>query len=88
MEEFTFRSDDIDVERIMERIRAIRARIQEKRGVDYTQEQLRELASLQLERFQESKKVRSVTYRSTTIGSVRSRATNFSLPPNSPSTTR
>ena len=59
MEEFTFRSDDIDVERIMERIRAIRARIQEKRGVDYTQEQLRELASLQLERFQESKKVRS-----------------------------
>ncbi len=40
MGEFTMRADSVDVEQIM---RQIRARIREKRGVDYTEQQIHEL---------------------------------------------
>ena len=56
MPDFNIRSDSVNVEQIMEQIRA---RIREKRGVDYTEQQLRELASVRLERFPDPQKVRS-----------------------------
>jgi len=56
MAEFNIRSDSVDVEQIM---RQIRARIREKRGVDYTEEQIHELATAKLERFLDPKGVRS-----------------------------
>ena len=56
MSEFTIRSESVDVEQIMKQIRA---RILEKRGADYTEEQIRELASVRLERFLEPKNLRS-----------------------------
>ena len=56
MADFNIRTDAVDVEQIM---RQIRARIQEKRGVDYTEQQIQELASVKLERFLEPKGVRS-----------------------------
>ena len=56
MSEFTVRSDNVDVEQIM---RQIRARIREKRGVDYTEEEIRELANVKLEKFLDPKGVRS-----------------------------
>jgi hypothetical protein len=56
MAEFNIRTDAVDVEQIM---RQIRARIQEKRGVDYTEQQIRELANVKLERFLDPKGVRS-----------------------------
>ena len=56
MAEFNIRSDAVDVEQIMEQLRA---RLQEKRGVDYTEEQIRELASVKLDRFLDPKNVRS-----------------------------
>ena len=56
MSEFSIQSDNVDVKRIMEQIRA---RIKEKRGEDYTEEQVRELANVQLERFLDPGKVRS-----------------------------
>jgi hypothetical protein len=56
MPDFTVRSDSVNVEQIMSQIRA---RIREKRGVDYTEEQIRELASVKLERFLDPRKVRS-----------------------------
>src|SRR5512139_3502548 len=56
MSEFNIRSDSVNVEQIM---RQIRARIREKRGVDYTEEEIRELASVKLERFLDPSKVRS-----------------------------
>jgi hypothetical protein len=56
MPEFTIRSESVDVEQIMEQIRT---RIREKRGVDYTEEQLRELAAVKLERFLDPRGVRS-----------------------------
>jgi len=56
MAEFNIRSESIDVEQIM---RQIRTRIQEKRGVDYTEEQIRELASVRLEKFLDPKNLRS-----------------------------
>ena len=56
MAEFNIRSDAVDVERIMEQIRS---RIREKRGVDYTEEQIRELANVKLERFLDPRNVRS-----------------------------
>jgi hypothetical protein len=56
MNEFTVRSDSVDVEQIM---RQIRARIREKRGVDYTEAEIRELASVKLEKFLDPKNVRS-----------------------------
>ena len=56
MAEFNIRSDAVDVEQIMAQIRS---RIREKRGVDYTEEEIRELASVKLERFLDPKNVRS-----------------------------
>ena len=56
MPDFTINADSIDVEQIM---RQIRARIRDKRGVDYTEEQIRELAAAKLERFLDPTGVRS-----------------------------
>ena len=56
MSEFTIRSESVDVEQIMKQIRA---RILEKRGTDYTEEQIRELASVRLEKFLEPRNLRS-----------------------------
>jgi hypothetical protein len=56
MSDFSVRSDSVDVEQIM---RQIRARIREKRGVDYTEEEIRELANVKLEKFLDPKGVRS-----------------------------
>jgi hypothetical protein len=56
MPEFTVRSDSIDVEQIMDQIRA---RIREKRGIDYTEEQIRELAAVKLEKFLDPSGLRS-----------------------------
>ena len=48
MADFNVRSDSVNVEQIMEQIRA---RIRDKRGVDYTEEQIRELAAVKLQKF-------------------------------------
>jgi hypothetical protein len=56
MSEFTVRADHIDVEQIM---RQIRARIRDKRGADYTEAEIRELASVKLDRFLDPRAVRS-----------------------------
>src|SRR3954465_16050758 len=56
MADFSVRSDSVNVEQIMEQIRA---RIREKRGVDYTEQQLQELAAVKLERFLDPRGVRS-----------------------------
>jgi hypothetical protein len=56
MSDFNFRAESLDVEQIMEQIRA---RIREKRGVDYTEQQLRELAAVKLEKFLDPRSVRS-----------------------------
>ena len=56
MSEFNIRSDSIDVEQLMEQIRA---RIREKRGADYTEQQVRELAAVKLDRFLDPRNVRS-----------------------------
>jgi hypothetical protein len=56
MPDFNIRGDTVDVEQIMERIRA---RIREKRGVDYTQKEIKELATVKLEKFLDPHAVRS-----------------------------
>ncbi len=56
MSDFNVRSDSVNVEQIMEQIRA---RIREKRGVDYTEQQIRELATVKLETFLDPRGVRS-----------------------------
>jgi hypothetical protein len=56
MPDFNVRSDSVNVEQIMEQIRA---RIREKRGVDYTEQQIRELAAVKLEKFLDPSGVRS-----------------------------
>lgn len=56
MADFTIKSESVDVEEIMRRIRA---RIREKRGVDYTEEEMRELASVKLERFLDPRALRA-----------------------------
>jgi hypothetical protein len=56
MSDFSIRSDNVDVEQIM---RQIRARIRDKRGVDYTEEEIRELANVKLEKFLDPRGVRS-----------------------------
>jgi hypothetical protein len=56
MAEFNIRADSIDVTRIMEQIRE---RIREKRGADYTEQQIRELATVKLESFLDPGQVRS-----------------------------
>jgi hypothetical protein len=56
MAEFNIQSDSVDVTRIMEQIRQ---RILEKRGRDYTEQQIRELATVKLEQFLDPQQVRS-----------------------------
>ena len=56
MAEMNVRSDSVDVEQIM---RQIRARIREKRGVDYTEAELQQLAKVKLEKFLDPRGVRS-----------------------------
>src|SRR6266849_129919 len=56
MADFNVRSDSVNVEQIMEQIRA---RIREKRGVDYTEQQIRELAAVKLEKFLDPRGVRA-----------------------------
>jgi len=56
MTDFNVRSDSVDVEQIMARIRE---RVREKRGVDYTEDEIRELASVKLERFLDPRSLRS-----------------------------
>jgi hypothetical protein len=56
MTDFSVKSDSVDVEQIM---RQIRSRIREKRGVDYTEDEIRELANVKLEKFLDPGGVRS-----------------------------
>jgi hypothetical protein len=56
MANMNVRSDSVDVEQIM---RHIRARIREKRGTDYTEDELQQLASVKLQEFLDPKGVRS-----------------------------
>jgi hypothetical protein len=56
MTDFSIRADSVDVEQIMKQIRM---RIREKRGVDYTEADVRTLASVKLEKFLDPKQVRS-----------------------------
>jgi len=56
MPDFNVRSDSVNVEQIMQQIRD---RIREKRGVDYTEQQIREMAAVKLERFLDPRGVRS-----------------------------
>jgi hypothetical protein len=56
MADTNVRSDSVDVEQIM---RQIRARIREKRGADYTEDELRQLADVKLQRFLDPRGVRS-----------------------------
>src|SRR5712692_5318375 len=56
MPDFNIHSDSVNVEQIMEQIRA---RIREKRGVDYTEQQIRELAAVKLEKILDAGGVRS-----------------------------
>jgi hypothetical protein len=56
MADFNVRSDSVNVEQIMEQIRA---RIREKRGVEYTEAQIQELAATRLEKFIDPHNVRS-----------------------------
>jgi hypothetical protein len=56
MSEFTIRSESVDVEQIMKQIRQ---RILEKRGADYTEDEIRELASVRLEKFLDPNNLRS-----------------------------
>jgi hypothetical protein len=56
MSDFSVRADSVNVEEIM---RQIRSRIKEKRGADYTEDEIRELADVKLERFLDPRAVRS-----------------------------
>jgi hypothetical protein len=56
MSDFQIRSESVDVEQIMKQVRQ---RILEKRGADYTEEQIRELASVRLEKFLDPNNLRS-----------------------------
>src|SRR3974390_37245 len=56
MPDSNVRSDSVNVEQIMEQIKS---RIREKRGVDYTEQQIRELAAVKLEKFLDPRGVRS-----------------------------
>jgi len=56
MSDFNVRSDSVNVEQIMDQIRA---RVREKRGVDYTEAQIRELAQVKLEKVLDPRGVRS-----------------------------
>ncbi len=56
MSDFSLRADSVNVEEIMQQIRA---RIREKRGADYTEQEVQELARVKLERFLDPQAVRS-----------------------------
>lgn len=56
MAEMNVRADSVDVEQIM---RQIRTRIREKRGVDYTEAEIQQLAKVKLEKFLDPRGVRS-----------------------------
>src|SRR5437762_10083418 len=56
MPDFNVRADSVDVRELMEQIRA---RIREKRGVDYTEQQISELAAVKMEKFLDARGVRS-----------------------------
>ena len=56
MADFTVRSDSVSVEQIMDQIRT---RITEKRGIDYTEDEVRRLATVKLETFLDPTKARS-----------------------------
>jgi hypothetical protein len=56
MADFTVRADSVNVEEIMDQIRA---RIRDKRGIDYTEQQIREMATVKLETFLDPRGVRS-----------------------------
>jgi hypothetical protein len=56
MADFTVRADSVNVEQVMDQIRA---RIREKRGIDYTEQQIREMAAVKLEKFLDPKGLRS-----------------------------
>src|SRR5687768_10914899 len=56
MTDMQIRSDNVDVEQIM---RQIRSRIRDKRGVDYTEDEIKELARVKLEKFLDPTGVRS-----------------------------
>ena len=56
MTDMQIRSDNVDVEQIM---RQIRTRIREKRGLDYTEDEIKELARVKLEKFLDPTGVRS-----------------------------
>ena len=56
MSDLHVRSDSVDVEQIMKQIRT---RIREKRGTDYTDAELQQLASVKLEQFADPSALRS-----------------------------
>src|SRR4029077_18598333 len=56
MADSNVRSNPINVEQIMEQIRA---RVREQRGVEYTEQQIQDLAAAQLEKYLDPKKVHS-----------------------------
>ncbi len=56
MSDFAIRAGSIDVEEIM---RHIRTRIRDKRGIDYTDKEIRELANVKLERILDPSGIRS-----------------------------
>jgi hypothetical protein len=56
MADFQIRADSVDVEQIMQQIRS---RIREKRGADYTEDEIRALANAKLEKFLDPSGVRS-----------------------------
>jgi hypothetical protein len=56
MADINVRSDAVDVEQIM---REIRARVREKRGVDYTEAEVQQLAKVKLQKFLDPRGVRS-----------------------------
>jgi hypothetical protein len=70
MADFHVRSESVDVEQIMGQIRT---RIREKRGADYTEAELQHLASVKLEKFLDSRGVRSTlveAFRKTRVASA------------------
>lgn len=82
--EFSIRAGSVDVEQIMKQIRA---RIREKRGVDYTEAEIRELASIKLEKFLDPTRVRSELLEHYRQGRPSPSAAPLSVPPAPPNYT-
>jgi hypothetical protein len=74
MTDVNVRSDSVDVEQIM---RQIRARVREKRGADYTEAELQQLAKVKLEKFLDPRGIRSDL-----LEQFRSQRTASPAPPN------